>query len=163
MDESYKRTLSDIDLILSQLSEEEKNKIPRKMRLFIHENKLENYIPNIKINIPIEDQELHMDTKAFLAMLYLNYWCKDEQEKRELILKLDENEKLYQKQLEEKYSIEKIFETRQRELNSQTKENEELIEKTDFESNKHMIPYKESIIKKVWNKIIEFFRRNRYE
>lgn len=154
MKESYRRTLNDIDFILSQIEENERNKIPLKMRKFIHDNKLENYTPNISIDIPIENQELHTDTKAFLAMLYINYWCKDEQEKKELIAKLDENEKKRQKEIEEKYSIEKIFETRQQEQCERIEENHE---------EQQLVPYKESFVKKIWNRIIGFLRRNRHE
>ena len=31
------------------------------------------------------------------------------------------------------------------------------------QANKQMIQYKESLIKKIWNKIINFLRRNKYE
>ena len=39
MTNEYKMTLCDIDLIIDELKEEEKNKIPIKLRNLIHKNK----------------------------------------------------------------------------------------------------------------------------
>lgn len=151
MDINYQRTLSDIDLILNELDEETKNQIPNKLQKFIKENKLQNYISEIDINIPLENQRLTEDTKAFLAMLYLNYWCTTNEEKEKFQKQLNENEKEYQKELAEKYSIDNIF-----------NKNKEKVEKTteEIESKETgIIQYKENIIKKILNKIFSFFRR----
>lgn len=87
-------------------------------------------------------------------MLYLNYWCISEEEKQELKNKLNENEKTYQVDLNEKYSYDNIF------------KEPEKIAKTEEESakeinsdNTQMIEYKESFIKKIFAKIKSFFRR----
>lgn len=149
MTSNYQRTLSDIDLIIEQLDSTTKNKIPQKMQKFIHENKLENYTPQINTNIPLEEQVLHKDTKVFLAMLYLNYFCTTQEEKEEFKSQLNQNEIKYQKELEEKYSIDNIFK----------KTKEEVIEEPAEEENLAMIEYKESIIKRILNKIFSFFRR----
>ena len=93
MTNENRRTFSDIDIILNALPEEDRNKVPLKLRKFISENKLENYESNIRINIPIEEQDIHPDTQTFLGMLYLNYWCKDEEEKKEMIQRFSNYEK----------------------------------------------------------------------
>lgn len=154
MTDEYRKTLCDIDLIINELNEEEKNKIPMKLRKLIHENKLESYQSNINTSIPLEDQQLNSTAKAFLAMLYINYWCKDENEKKELISKLSENEKQYQKELSEKYSVDNLFKNRRQ---KNLIEEETVIEKK--ENTNELIPYKESIIKKILNKIFNFFKR----
>ena len=84
-------------------------------------------------------------------MLYINYWCKDEEEKNQIINKLSENEKANQKELSEKYSVDNLFKSRQ-------KNEIEEVEKTK-EEIKQIVPYKESVIKKILNKIFGFFRR----
>lgn len=153
MTNEYKMTLCDIDLIIDELKEEEKNKIPIKLRKLIHENKLENYNSKINTSIPLEEQQLTENTKAFLAMLYINYWCKDEEEKKQLVIKLSDNEKAYQKELSEKYSVDNLFKNRQK------NEIEEVKKAKEQEEIKQIVPYKESIIKKILNKIFGFFRR----
>ena len=142
MNISYRKTLTDIDLILNQVDEEIRNKIP---------NKLQNYISEIDINIPLDKQKLNEETKAFLAMLYLNYWCTTNEEKEEFRKQLSENEKKYQKELAEKYSIDNIF-------NKNKEKTEKIIEEVVTKET-GMIQYKESMIKKILNKIFSFFRR----
>ena len=149
MTNSYQRTLCDIDLILSQVDERTKNKIPVKLQKFIHENKLDNYTSKINIEVPLEEQELHRETKAFLAMLYLNYWCESQEEKEQFKAQMNENEIKYQKELQEKYSIDNLFKKTKEEV-------EETIEPSEETG---MVEYKESIIRKILNKIFSFFRR----
>ena len=54
-------------------------------------------------------------------MLYLSYWCKDENEKQELILKYTENEKIYEDKLEEMYGADRLFKNKNKNENQLTK------------------------------------------
>ena len=153
MTNEYRKTLCDIDVIINGLNEEERNKIHKKLRKLIQENKMENYHSTVRTDMPLENQELSETTKAFLAMLFINYWCKDQNEKKELIAQMYENEENYQKELSEKYSIEKIFSERKAEAEAKEKERNE-------EESNELVPHKESIIKKILNKIFSIFRRN---
>ena len=162
MTNEFRRTLCDIDIILNILPDEEKNKIPSKLRNFIFENRLENYESTIDIEVPIEEQEIHPDTQTFLGMLYLQYWCKDEEEKRELKNLFAENEKKYQKEQNEKYEVFKA--------NNNVQEQVPVIEEIQSEEAKveqdteqvqetQMVVYKENIFKRILNKIFGIFRR----
>ena len=164
MTNENRRTFSDIDIILNALPEEDRNKVPLKLRKFISENKLENYESNIRINIPIEEQDIHPDTQTFLGMLYLNYWCKDEEEKKEMIQRFSNYEKKHQKELNEKFEVFKDNNNTQ-DVNSVNDENqsEETISKRMVESQEsNMIVYKENIIKRIFNRIFGIFRRKEY-
>lgn len=164
MTNELRRTFCDIEIILNALPEEDRNKVPMKLRKFISENKLENYESGIKIDIPIEEQELNPDTQTFIGMLYLNYWCKDEDEKEELKKIFTENEKRYQKELEEKYEVFKKNNNNQvTDIVSDETKSEENITKNvvELEENK-MVVYKENIIKRILNKVFNFFRRKEY-
>ena len=135
-----------------------------KLRKFISENKLGNYESGIRIDIPIEEQELDPDTQTFIGMLYLNYWCKDEEEKAELKKIFTENETKVKKELEEKYEVFKKYDTNQTSnLESDEWKSEETITETlvEPEENK-MVVYKESFIRKILNKVFNFFRRKEY-
>ena len=162
MTNEFRRTLCDIDIILNILPDEDKNKIPSKLRNFIFENRLENYESTIDIEIPIEEQEIHPDTQTFLGMLYLNYWCKDEEEKRELKNLFAENEKKYQKEQNEKYEVFKANNNVQEQVPvSEEIQSEEVKVEQDTEQvqETQMVVYKENIFKRILNKIFGIFRR----
>ncbi len=165
MANELRRTFCDIDIILNALPEEDRNKVPMKLRKFISENKLENYESEIRIDVPIEEQDIHPDTQAFIGMLYLNYWCKDENEKEELKRIFTENQNRLQKELKEKYEVFKENNNNQ-ENNTisdemQTEESSSIRNVFEPEENK-MIVYKENIIRKILNKVFSFFRRKEY-
>ncbi len=151
MTNEYRKTLCDIDLILEQLGEEERNKVPAKLRKLIHDNKLENYTSNIRVDIPLEDQKLSDNTNAFLAMLYINYWTEDENEKLELQKIFNENEDKYQKELSEKYNVDNLFKNRN---TNKAEQSEQPVQEQN-----QIVEYKESIIKRILNKIFSFFKR----
>lgn len=161
MTNEFRRTLCDIDLILNALPDEDRDKVPSKLRNFIFENRLENYESTINIEVPIEEQEIHPDTQTFLSMLYLYYWCKDEEEKNELKRLFSENEARYQKEQNEKYEVFKLEEDVQTsDIVTNENQSEEIESKRITESQ--MIVYKENIFKKILNKIFGIFRRKEY-
>ncbi len=164
MTNELRRTFCDIDIILNALPEEDRNKVPMKLRKFISENKLDGYESEIRIDVPIEQQEIHPDTQAFIGMLYLNYWCKDEEEKEELKRIFIENENRLQKELKEKYEVFKENDHNQENNTiSDETQTEENISKNFIEAEEsQMIVYKESIIRKIINKIFSIFRRKEY-
>ena len=163
MTEDLRRTFCDIDIILNALPEEDRNKVPKKLRKLIAENKLEDYESNVRIDIPIEEQDLHEDTQSFIGMLYIYYWCKDEEERKELKKTLIENEKKYQKELEEKYEVFKNDDNQINEISNNETESEEVtFRNTAQQEVNEMVVYKENIIRKIINKIFSFFRRKEY-
>ncbi len=157
MTNEYRKTLSDVDLILNELTEDEVNKIPKKLRKFISDNKLKEYKSSIITDKPIEDQELTSSTQAFLAMLYLNYWCENEDEKKELTDILSKNEKEYKRLIDEKYSTDNLFKKKTKEENNDENIPEEkIIETTEIQSTDSS----ESLFKKIISKIFKLFKRS---
>ncbi len=139
-------TFSEIDLILDNMEDEYVNKIPSKLREFIKGNKKNNYIPNIDSNKSLEEQKLQKETKILLSILYMNYWCESEEEKKKLLEKFAENENIKEAELKEKYNIENIY------RRNISKSNE-----TEQQENSLQIYKEDGIFKKIWNKIIRFF------
>ncbi len=140
-----RQAYSEIDEFLRLLSEKKRNEIPKKLREFFKEEKDQEYFKNIDINIPIKDQNLRKETLAIIALLNLQYWCKDETEKKRLQAIYAQNEKEYQDMLYEKYNPNDIF-----------KKKDEIITENNIETkeNMQMIEYKEPIFKKIINKIL---------
>lgn len=142
-----RQAYSEIDEFLSLLSEEKRNEIPIKLREFFKEEKDKEYKKGINPEIPIKEQELKEETLGIIAMLNLQYWCKDENQKARLKKVYAENENKYQEILREKYNPDDIFKKKEKDTNF---ENKETI-------NNQIIEYKEPLFKKIINEILMFF------
>lgn len=142
-----RQAYSEIDEFIDLLTIEEQNEIPKRLREFFKEQKDSEYVKNINPNIPIKEQNLLEETLALIAMLNLQYWCKDENEKERLKSVYAQNERKYQEELREKYNPDNLFKNKQRVV-------EEKIEETA------MIEYKEdSLFTKIKKFIINLFKK----
>lgn len=133
---------SEVDEFLGLISNEHRNKIPKKLREFFREEKDTNYIKGINPNVPIKNQKLKEETLGIIALLNLQYWCEDENEKKRLKEVYAKNEKRYQEYLQVQFNPNEIFKKKE-----PTQESLSIVE------------YKESIIKKLVNKIKNIFFR----
>lgn len=145
-----RQAYSEIDEFLGLLTEEQREKIPRKLREFFREEKDNNYIKGIRADIPVNEQNFKEETLAIIALLNLQYWCQDENEKQRLKSIYANNEKVYQEMLQVKFNPDDIFKKR-----NMPKE-DEITEQTNSVA---MIKYKEPLIKRIINKIKDFFFR----
>ncbi len=109
--EEYSIAAREIAEVLKFIKEEDLKKIPKKLIDFFNEVSKKDYIMHIDFEEDIKKWHITNKTKQILAMLYLNYWC-NEQEKEEYIKVLQKNEENYNKMLNEKYSIDNVLETR---------------------------------------------------
>ena len=137
-----RQAYSEVDEFLELISKENRNKIPKKLREFLREEKDINYIKGINLNVPIKNQELKEETLGIIALLNLQYWCEDENEKRRLKEVYDKNEKIYQEHLQVQFNPNEIFK-----------------KKETIKESVSIVEYKESIIKKLINKIKNMFFR----
>lgn len=141
-----RQAYSEIDEFIGLLTPDEQNQIPQKLRDFFKEQKDKEYVKNINPNIPIKEQNLLEETLALIAMLNLQYWCKDEQEKERLKSIYAENERKYQDELREKYNSDNLFKNKQK-----------VVEEKNEETA--MIEYEEdSIFTKIKKIILNIFR-----
>ena len=140
---------SEVYEILNLLEDEYKNRVPKKVIEFFERERDEKYNPIIEIDVPLDKQNLKRETMVLLAILNMNYWCDNEDEKQEMLKSFNENEvskKLKEKELAEKYNPDNLF-----------KKNEihEVIEEVA------MVEYKEpNCIQKIISKIKSLFRRS---
>ena len=150
MENNLLKAYSEKDKILSFMEIRYVEKVPKKMREMFKNEKLQDYEPNIDKNIPLEEQQLERKTLAILAMLNLNYWCENEEEKEELIRAYSNNDKKRNEELREKYNPDNIFKNKNKE-----REVEQITEEiTAIAEYK-----KENFIKKLLNKIKRLFTR----
>lgn len=141
-----RQAYAEIDSFIDLLDEYNKNKIPEKLREYFKNEKDKKYIKKINPNQSIQSQNLKEETLALIAMLNLQYWCENEDEKERLKKIYAQNEKKYQDMIQEKYNIDNIF-----------KKNEEIIEnKQEQKNNMQIVEYKNSVLKRIVNKILNF-------
>ena len=82
---------AEVDAILSHMDESYINQIPIKIRNTFKKFKSKTYTKDFNPNIPLEEQNLKRETITLLAILNYNYWCKDENRKKELMNIYTEN------------------------------------------------------------------------
>ena len=153
MDEKYALALSETLSIINSATEAERSKIPKSFMEFLIKNSNPNYNPKFDPNIAIKDLNLRKETKGLLSLIYISY-LSNEQQKYEYNTILNENYKKYEQKLREEYDVCKVFEERKnRNINIGE---DDKIDKF----NTNMIQYKKNtIFRKIINKIISFFRR----
>lgn len=140
-----RKAYSEIDEFLSLLKEEQRNKIPQKLREFFNEEKDKQYTKGISVDKDIKNQNLMEETLAIIALLNLQYWCEDEAERQRLKDIYAKNEKLWQDAFQIKFDSNEIF-----------KKNV-VVTKHQEETNTQMVEYKESVINRLIKKIKKLF------
>ncbi len=130
---------AEIDEILNLLEDDYRERVPKKVRDFFKEEKIKDYHPEIDIEKPLIEQNLKRETMVLLAILNLNYWCENEEEKQSFLNELNKNE------LEEKYNPDNLFKKKQDE---------------SIQNNLQIIEYKKpNFIQRLLTKIKKFFKR----
>lgn len=135
---------AEIDEILNLLEDDYRERVPKKVRDFFKEEKMKDYHPEIDIEKPLIEQNLKRETMVLLAILNLNYWCENEDEKKSFLDELDKNEE-EKNELEEKYNPDNLFKKKQDE---------------STENNLQIIEYKKpNFIQILLTKIKKIFKR----
>ena len=151
IDVEYRNTLFEVSEILKILDKNLVNKIPQKLKNEIENNKAQNYNFEYDSEKSLHEQKMLKTTEKYLTMLFLRYWC-TEDEKTEVLEAMDENEKKYQAELKKKYNPDKIFENKK-----------EIISNVEEPKNEHenvqMTVYKENIFVKSFNAVRNFFNK----
>ena len=140
--------------ILDNTNKSDFNKIPPNFIKFLVEIASEDYIVNLDHSKKISEMNLKEKTKEILGVIYINWWC-DKKDKENYMKQIKELEMKRQAEINEKYNPNKIFENKNK-IQEYTNET-----KMDTVQNETvtMIEYKESIFKKIWNKILSFFNK----
>ena len=118
MENTLAKAYAEVDTILSFMEIQFIEKVPKKLRETIKNEKSKEYHPKIDKSIPLDEQNLERKTYAILAMLDLQYWCNTEEEKQELLSMYANNDKKYQEELRQKYNPDNIFPNRTTEKES---------------------------------------------
>ena len=147
MNINIRQAYSEVDEFLTLLTDEQINKVPLKLRNFFKEEKDNEYKKGIDIDRPIKEQNLKSETLAIIAFLNLQYWCEDENEKEQLRQTYMKNEEIYRDFMQVDFN------------NNDTFDKPILEEPDKITNNNEMVQYKESIIKRIFGKIKNLFRK----
>ena len=135
--------------ILKLLGNDYINKIPSKVIDYFEGNASKEYKFNIASNVDISKQIKNPITINLIGMLKYNYWCNNEEEKKQLMNKFIENDKIKEEALKEKYNSNIILKKHSNENNSEKNINTEII----------IVNHKQSIFAKIVNKIKSIFNK----
>lgn len=153
MENNYYNAYTEIYEILSYMPISYIKKLPKELLNLFEQKRNKNYKYRINTDKKINEQEMLIETKSILAVLYKDFWSTPE--KKEMILQKEKAERdSYQNKLREKYNPNNIFKN-----NSQSKkiQQDDVSNNKVFSSNVAMSKYKESIFKKIIHKIKNFF------
>lgn len=146
-DIKYANAMAEVLYYLKGIRDEDLAKIPKKLIDFLEENSNKNYICNFDYTKPLKELNLTDESKGIIAMICYYYWCNTEENKQKLISTFNQNEKIYQEEMKKKYDPKKIFEER----------NEKNIQKIKTNETVDVVKYKESKLKKIINKLKNYF------
>ena len=138
----YKNAYTEVYEKLEQLDEEEYNKIPSEVITAIRENRNTEYEFELDEELELKEQELLPETKAILFNLFRDYLSTAEQKEKIKKMQAEERQKNEQNKSEQYNSD--LFASKKK-VQDIREEHTELIE------------YKENILKRIFNKIRQFF------
>ncbi|MBR0491937.1 MAG: hypothetical protein IJJ82_07860 [Clostridia bacterium] len=143
------KRLVEVEAVLERLEDKYKKKIPLEIWEYIKKNKDTTYDFYFDDNKPLENQKLNIDTIAMLTYINMEYLL-DEEQKKEMLRLLREDEAFAEEKKKEQYKTEDLFRNR--------KDNQRAID-GNTNNEKAMTKYKESFFKKIINKIKKLFSR----
>ena len=123
-------------------------KLPEELKEYIYQNQSLSYEYDFDTNLPLIYQINNDKTKAYISYLYIKYINDSSSEKAILLKKYEQNEIINQENLKEKYSYDNLF--KKNNIYSQDNYNVEEVS---------MIKYKESLLKKILDKLKSIFHK----
>lgn len=147
-----KQALREVHVILNNTNLNDVSKIPVSFVEFIEENEDTEYQPTINFNLPLENQNLKPETISILSLLYLKYWCENEEQKDDFQELLKKNEETYQEELKKQYNPEDLFKNKE----NTKKINEVTNEEASASTNLPIEVKKPNIFQRIINWIKKF-------
>lgn len=146
----YANAYSEILGILKHISKEDYNKIPKEKIVFFQNNYNKEYNFTYDMNKTLDEQNVSKKAKTIIAILFRDYWATDAQREK-IKAKEQYDRKIKEEENREKYNPDNLFKKYEEAKNVET-----------ITENNQIIPYKESIFRKIFNNIMSFinFKKN---
>lgn len=155
VNERYAIAMSETLHYLKGINQNDLDIIPNKFIQFLNDNCSIDYECNFDYTKPLKELDISNEARGLIAMICLNYWCTDEEQKEMFKKHLTENELKYQEELRKQYNSDDIF-------NNKPNYVKESIKESNFQAgNTAMVECVElKWYQKVFNKILYIFRKN---
>ena len=141
----YRNAYKEVYIILNYLDEDDYNKIPLEVINAIENNMNEEYEYYMNEDIDLSNQQMLPETKAILFNIFRDYLLTEEQKQKIIRMQKEERQKNELKK-KEQYNTD-VFANKEKTNNSEIQKEPVIL-----------IKYKESIFKKIINKIKKFLR-----
>ena len=147
--ENYVKAYTEILKIIEYLPDSEYQKIPKKLIDEFQAKSDKAYVFNIQSEEDFESKELLKETEYIMYALYRNYLVDEEERKQLMQLERqaysdsEENKRI-------KYNPDDIFKNKDKKVRNFNE---------GISNEVTMIQYNESIFKKIWNKILDMFKK----
>lgn len=138
----YANAYSEVLEILKHISQEDYEKIPREKIVLFEANSNKEYNFIYDINKTLDEQNVSKRAKTIIAILFRDYWATESQREK-IKAKERYDRKIREQEINEKYNTDNIFKNTEKEILN--------------ENNKIML-YKEPLIKRIINKIINWMK-----
>lgn len=153
-----KEMYSEVYGILKALGNKYIDKLPKTVLKVITECKEENYNTEYSMSIPLKEQDINRKSLAMIALFHYNYWCETEEERKKIKNMLETNEEKHQKEMQEKYSNDKIFNKATTKIEEETiSEKVDRFVEVSNQSTANIVEYKQSFFNKIIDKIKQWF------
>ena len=152
MENTNAKIYSEVDGVINAMAEEYRSKVPKKLKDLILKHKDNSVEVKYNMNIPLNEQGISKEALSMVALIHLNYWCKNEEEKKKLNRIFKENAIKNEEKRNELYSQDNIFKNKK----TQIEENKDQ-EYESVSENMQMVEYKENIFKKIFNYVKNIF------
>ncbi len=128
MEVTEKKIYSEVYALIKMMGYEYENMLPNKVKVTIENKRDKEYNPQYSLDIPLEKQNIQIDSLAILTNIQYNYWCKTDKEKQELIEELKQNDIKKEKELREMYNPDNLFKIRTQNIQTEKQESVALTE-----------------------------------
>jgi len=136
---------AEVYAVLNTVPKVKYNMIPQKITELFEKYKEQSKKIQIDTSKKFEEQEISRKAKDIVFAISLNYWLTEDE--RKLVLeKINENEQT----VTEKYNVDNLFQKQNEVIEDEIKEQSNMVSMTE---------YKEPLIKRIINKIKDFFRK----
>ena len=148
MTNTYNKACTEVLQIINYLSDEEYNKIPKDIIIYLEENKDFAHSFEIDTDVGLLENSIMEEAYAILVALYKNYFINDRQ-KTVLNELLINNQKKKEEEKAKHYHNEDLF-----------KNNKIKTEQTEVTENVALVKYNENVFVRFWNRIKSIFKKN---
>ena len=151
LEERYRIAMAETLHYLKGISQDDVDKIPKKLMQFLKENASQDYKCEFDYTKPLNELNLTDEAKGLIAMICLNYWCETDEQKIKFRNHLNANEQVYQEELRKTYNVDDIF--KKKDISSNMEAEPENINKLSIKVKS------ENIFKRLFDCVLKFFNK----